>query len=63
MNIDKKYYQEINENLTNTIQDTNIDAPNKKTGKVRDAYIFDDRVVIISTDRQSAFDRVLAAIP
>ena len=26
MNIDKKYYQEINENLTNTIQDTNIDA-------------------------------------
>lgn len=63
MNIDKKYYQEINENLTNTIQDTNIDAPNKKTGKVRDAYFLDDRVVMISTDRQSAFDRVLAAIP
>ena len=63
MNIDKKYYQEINENLTNTIQDTNIDAPNKKTGKVRDAYFLDDRVVMISTDRQSALDRVLAAIP
>ena len=63
MNIDKKYYQEINENLTNTIQDTNIDAPNKKVGKVRDAYFLDDKVVMISTDRQSAFDRVLAAIP
>ena len=63
MNIDKKYYQEIKENLTNAIQDTNIDAPNKKTGKVRDAYFLDDRVVMISTDRQSAFDRVLAAIP
>ena len=63
MNIDKKYYQEINENLTNTIQDTNIDAPNKNTGKVRDAYFLDDKVVMISTDRQSAFDRVLAAIP
>ena len=63
MNIDKKYYQEINDNLTNTIQDTNIDAPNKKVGKVRDAYFLDEKVVMISTDRQSAFDRVLAAIP
>ena len=63
MNIYKKYYQEINDNLTNTIQDTNIDAPNKKVGKVRDAYFLDDKVVMISTDRQSAFDRVLAAIP
>ena len=63
MNIDKKYYQEINENLTNTIQDTNISAPNKKVGKVRDAYFLNDKVVMISTDRQSAFDRVLAAIP
>ena len=63
MNIDKKYYQEINENLTNTIQDTNIGAPNKKVGKVRDAYFLNDKVVMISTDRQSAFDRVLAAIP
>ncbi len=63
MNIDKKYYQEINENLTNTLQETSISAPNKKVGKVRDAYFLDDRVVMISTDRQSAFDRVLAAIP
>ena len=63
MNIDKKYYQEINKNLTNTIQDTNISAPNKKVGKVRDAYFLNDKVVMISTDRQSAFDRILAAIP
>ena len=34
MNIDKKYYQEINENLTNTIQDTNISAPTKKLAKL-----------------------------
>ena len=44
MNIDKKYYQEIYENLNNTIQDTTIDAPNKKVGKVRDAYFFDKKV-------------------
>ena len=63
MNIDKKYYQEINENLTNTLQETSISAPNKKVGKVRDAYFLDDKVIMISTDRQSAFDRILAAIP
>ena len=63
MNIDKKYYQEIKENLTNTLQETSISAPNKKVGKVRDAYFLDDQVIMISTDRQSAFDRVLAAIP
>ena len=63
MNIDKKYYQAIQENLGNTIQDTTINAPNKKAGKVRDAYFLDNKVLMVSTDRQSAFDRVLAAIP
>tara|TARA_B110000196_G_scaffold302259_1_gene297086 strand:- start:1588 stop:2562 length:975 start_codon:yes stop_codon:yes gene_type:complete len=63
MNIDKKYYQVISENLNNTIQDTNIHAQNKQVGKVRDAYFLDDKVLMVSTDRQSAFDRVLAQIP
>ncbi|SVD30342.1 uncharacterized protein METZ01_LOCUS383196, partial [marine metagenome] len=35
----------------------------KRTGKVRDQYKFGDRVALITTDRQSAFDRVLASIP
>ena len=63
MNIDKKYYQVISENLNNTIQDTNINVKNKQVGKVRDAYFLDDKVLMVSTDRQSAFDRVLARIP
>lgn len=63
MNIDKKYYRVIKENLNNTIQDTNIHVQNKQVGKVRDAYFLDDRVLMVSTDRQSAFDRVLANIP
>ncbi len=63
MNIDKKYYQVISENLNNTIQDTNIHVQNKQVGKVRDAYFLDDKVLMVSTDRQSAFDRVLANIP
>ncbi|KAK1319427.1 hypothetical protein QJS10_CPB04g01304 [Acorus calamus] len=32
-------------------------------GKVRDIYDWGDYLVLITTDRQSAFDRVLASIP
>ena len=32
-------------------------------GKVRDTYDLGDRLVIVTTDRQSAFDRLLAAVP
>jgi phosphoribosylaminoimidazole-succinocarboxamide synthase len=32
-------------------------------GKVRDTYDLGDRLLIVTTDRQSAFDRLLAAIP
>ena len=32
-------------------------------GKVRDTYDFGDRLVIVTTDRQSAFDRILAQVP
>lgn len=32
-------------------------------GKVRDTYVQDDKLVIVTTDRQSAFDRLLASIP
>ena len=35
----------------------------KYVGKVRDMYICKDFVVLVSTDRQSAFDRHLAAVP
>lgn len=35
----------------------------KYTGKVRDVYRQKDRVILISTDRYSAFDRNLALIP
>jgi phosphoribosylaminoimidazole-succinocarboxamide synthase len=35
----------------------------KVVGKVRDMYVCGDCVVLVSTDRQSAFDRQLAAVP
>jgi len=45
------------------LNDTNLDLPNKRKGKVRDTYDKGDRIVVVTTDRQSAFDRHLASIP
>jgi phosphoribosylaminoimidazole-succinocarboxamide synthase len=54
----------IKKNLKNTVTETNLKGYKKlHTGKVRDTYEKDGQRVIITTDRQSAFDRVLAAIP
>ena len=40
------------------------ELPNFYRGKVRDAYgLSENRRLLISTDRQSAFDKVLAAVP
>src|SRR3972149_8195875 len=35
----------------------------KHQGKVRDYYVFRNNRIIITTDRQSAFDRILGFIP
>jgi phosphoribosylaminoimidazole-succinocarboxamide synthase len=35
----------------------------RHVGKVRDVYMFDNYVVLFTTDRQSAFDRQLATVP
>jgi phosphoribosylaminoimidazole-succinocarboxamide synthase len=45
---------------------TSVDLPGlglRHSGKVRDMYAFDGQRVLITTDRISAFDRVLGAIP
>ena len=43
---------------------TQTDLSNKKhAGKVRDTYDLDNRLLIVTTDRLSAFDRQLTAIP
>jgi phosphoribosylaminoimidazole-succinocarboxamide synthase len=58
------YRKAITEALANTLVKTDLPYPGKKQGKVRDSYQLEDgRLVFITTDRQSAFDRVLAAIP
>lgn len=50
--------------MGNCLDDTSFLAlPNHRRGKVRDSYDLGDRLVLVTTDRQSAFDRVLATIP
>jgi phosphoribosylaminoimidazole-succinocarboxamide synthase len=54
----------IEKNLDNCLDDTSfLSLPNRKKGKVRDTYDLGDKLVLITTDRQSAFDRILASIP
>jgi len=54
----------IKANLKNTLTETNFEGYEKlHAGKVRDSYQKGSQRLIITTDRQSAFDRILAAIP
>lgn len=57
------YKDRIKAELNNTLTQTSLAGGSKRTGKVRDQYDFGDKVALITTDRQSAFDRVLASIP
>src|SRR6266542_3900731 len=55
---------QLTELLPNALKETNLPLPNKTLGKVRDWYdLSDGKRLIITTDRLSAFDRILAAVP
>lgn len=58
-----EYTDRIRSELGNCLEETDLPKGEKYTGKVRDRYDLGDKLALISTDRQSAFDRVLAAIP
>ncbi|KAK4440372.1 Phosphoribosylaminoimidazole-succinocarboxamide synthase, chloroplastic [Sesamum alatum] len=58
----------IKASLSNCLSETHLDLTipalkSKTRGKVRDIYDGGDYLVLVTTDRQSAFDRVLASIP
>ena len=63
MKLNEQYKDRIKAELNNTLTSTNLPSGSKKTGKVRDQYDVGDKIALITTDRQSAFDRVLASIP
>lgn len=60
---EKKYRQVIADALDSTLTAAELPLPGKKRGKVRDSWHLGDRMLFITTDRQSAFDRVLASVP
>ncbi|MBJ47878.1 MAG: phosphoribosylaminoimidazolesuccinocarboxamide synthase [Candidatus Marinimicrobia bacterium] len=55
---------EIKQQLKNCLSNFEIDNFGKKYGgKVRDNYHFDNKIVMVTSDRVSAFDHVLGTIP
>ena len=61
---DASAYREIITSALGTcLTETSLPLPGKVRGKVRDSYTLDDKMLFVTTDRQSAFDRVLASIP
>lgn len=54
----------ITENIDRVLEKTDFtNLGQKKVGKVRDVYEQKDKLVLVATDRYSAFDRNLALIP
>lgn len=50
--------------LPDPLLDVDLDLPDRRTGKVRISYdLGDERRLFVTTDRLSAFDRILAGVP
>ena len=55
---------ELTKLLPSAFGETGLPLPNKQTGKVREWYdLPDGKRLIVTTDRLSAFDRILAKVP
>jgi phosphoribosylaminoimidazole-succinocarboxamide synthase len=65
----KNYVSKIDPRRGDTVKETNIDTNllpgfiSKHVGKVRDVYRCENYIVMVATDRQSAFDRQLTSVP
>ena len=57
--------EQIRSQLNNCLLEAKFDrwSNQYQKGKVRDIYLLEDKRILITTDRQSAFDHVLGAIP
>lgn len=59
MNIDL-----IKEHIGDVLKETNLKGlGEKKVGKVRDIYVSPEKITLVSTDRHSSFDRIIAFVP
>ncbi len=57
------YRNKIHSALSSCLDKTNLPIGEKYQGKVRDSYDLGDHIMLITTDRLTAFDRPLALIP
>ncbi|MBA2710738.1 MAG: phosphoribosylaminoimidazolesuccinocarboxamide synthase [Tatlockia sp.] len=57
------YRTKIHSALSSCLDQTNLTIGQKVQGKVRDSYDLGDQILLITTDRLTAFDRPLALIP
>src|SRR3989338_5860251 len=53
----------IRQQLQYTLGSTDFHLGEKYSGKVRDRYSKGDRLILVTTDRISAFDKILTTIP
>lgn len=55
--------EQIKQQLKYTLEKTNFSLGQRYKGKVRDCYTQGDKIIMVTTDRISAFDHVLGTIP
>ncbi len=54
----------IKEHMGDVLKGTDFkNIGERKIGKVRDVYTLPDKIILISTDRHSSFDRIIAHVP
>jgi phosphoribosylaminoimidazole-succinocarboxamide synthase len=63
LDTNKEYKREIENNIEKCLTQSKLDFPIEYQGKVRDRINLGESFAFVTTDRQSAFDRILAAIP
>jgi phosphoribosylaminoimidazole-succinocarboxamide synthase len=61
--IKEDYTKNIISALPYCLTTTDFKVGKKYQGKVRDTYDLGDKLLLVTTDRQSAFDRILASVP
>ena len=65
--VNETYVSKISSSYDTSSQVTgnSVALPNRISGKVRDQYHLEDgkRIALVTTDRQSGFDRMLASVP
>ena len=54
----------IKEHINDVLKETDFkNLGERKVGKVRDVYIAPHKITLVSTDRHSSFDRIIAFVP